>query len=180
MHLDLGQAGNLFLAMNFAMLISGLVAGPFMDRFGKKPVLVSGPVFVAAALALMAVAADYATLMASVGLLGFGGGELNSGTNTLVADLHSDARAKSSALNLLGIFFGFGALFLPFVIGSLVKTLGLALILYITVGLSLPACDFVRRARLSAVKAPTGTGDCRSRPPGPQPARPCSRISAVF
>ena len=146
-HLELGQAGNLFLAMNFAMLISGLVAGPFMDRFGKKPVLVSGPVFVAMALALMALASDYATLMASVSLLGFGGGELNSGTNTLVADLHSDARAKSSALNLLGVFFGFGALFLPFVIGSLVKTLGLAPILYITVGLSLlPAILFAALA----------------------------------
>jgi len=51
--------------------------------------------------------------------------------------LHTDPRAKTSALNLLGIFFGFGALFLPFVIGSLVKTLGLAAILYITAALSL-------------------------------------------
>ncbi|MBZ5593700.1 MAG: MFS transporter [Acidobacteriia bacterium] len=134
---DLSQAGNLFLAMNLAMLTSGLVVGPFMDRFGKKPVLIVGPLFVAAALALMATAATYGTLVTSVALLGLGGGALNSGTNTLVADLHSDPRAKSSALNLLGIFFGFGALFLPFVIGSLVKTLGLAAILYITVVLAL-------------------------------------------
>ena len=136
-YLDLSQTGNLFLAMNFAMLASGLAAGPFMDRFGKKPVLIAGPVFVAAALALIAGVASYAALLVSVVLLGLGGGALNSGTNTLVADLHSDPRAKSSALNLLGVFFGFGALFLPFVIGSVVKTLGLPGILYITTAMSL-------------------------------------------
>src|SRR5690349_21670111 len=104
-HLELHQAGNLFLFMNFAMLISMLGAGPFMDRYGKKPVLVVGPVLVALALALIAGAAAYQTLIASVILLGLGGGALNGGTNTLVADLHDDPREKSSALNLLGVFF---------------------------------------------------------------------------
>ena len=146
-HLDLRQTGNLFLAMNFAMLASGLVVGPFMDRFGKKLVLIAGPVFVAAALALIAGVTSYPTLITSVVLLGLGGGALNSATNTLVADLHSDPRAKSSALNLLGVFFGFGALFLPFVIGSLVKTLGLAAILYVTMALSIiPAILFTALA----------------------------------
>jgi fucose permease len=142
-HLELSQAGNLFFAMNFAMLASMLGLGPFMDRFGKKAVLVGGPLFVAAALALIAAATSYTMMITSVVLLGLGGGALNGGTNTLIADLHSDPRAKSSALNLLGVFFGFGALFLPFVIGSLVKSLGLAPILYITVALSLmPAILF--------------------------------------
>lgn len=142
-HIRLDQAGNLFLFMNFAMLISMLAAGPSMDRYGKKAVLVVGPVLVAGALALMAGAADYRALIGSVILLGLGGGALNGGTNTLVADLHEDPRQKSSALNLLGVFFGFGALFLPFVIGSVVKTLGLAAILYVTVAMSVaPAVVF--------------------------------------
>lgn len=146
-HLELAQAGDLFLFMNFAMLVSMLGAGPFMDRFGKKPVLVAGPVLVALALALIARATAYPALVTSVILLGLGGGALNGGTNTLVADLHDDPREKSSALNLLGVFFGFGALFLPFVIGSLVKTLGLAAILYITMALSLvPAVVFAALA----------------------------------
>jgi FHS family glucose/mannose:H+ symporter-like MFS transporter len=146
-HLELSQTGNLFLAMNFAMLVSMLGLGPFMDRFGKKAVLVGGPVFVTVALALIATAASYATIIASVVLLGLGGGALNGGTNTLVADLHADPNAKSSALNLLGVFFGFGALFLPFVIASLVKTLGLVTILYITAALSLmPAILFAALA----------------------------------
>lgn len=134
---DLGQAGNLFLGMNFAMLASMLALGPMMDRFGIKLALAAGALFVAAALVRIASAESYGAVMAGVFLLGLGGGALNGGTNTLVADLHTDPRRKSSALNILGIFFGFGALFIPFVIGSLLETLGLARILYVAMTLSL-------------------------------------------
>jgi fucose permease len=58
-----------------------------------------------------------------------GGGALNSATNTLVADLHDDPKEKSAALNLLGVFFGAGAVLLPFGLGALVGRLGLSLIL---------------------------------------------------
>ena len=34
---DLARAGNLFLGMNFSMLVTMLALGPLMDRFGKKP-----------------------------------------------------------------------------------------------------------------------------------------------
>jgi len=75
------------------------------------------------------------------------GEKLNSGPNTLVADLHADPRMKSPALNLLGVFFGFGALFLPFVIGLLVKAAGLQAILYATALLSLvPGAAFAKLA----------------------------------
>ena len=48
----------------------------------------------------------------------------------MIADLHADERRKNSALNLLGVFFGFGALSVPFAIGSLLTVFGLARILY--------------------------------------------------
>jgi fucose permease len=89
------------------------------------------------ALWLIAGAAGYATVLLGVLLLGVGGGALNGATNTLVADLHADPQQKSSALNLLGVFFGFGALFLPFTIGVLLQALGLVRILHLTAGLSL-------------------------------------------
>jgi fucose permease len=106
-----------------------------MDRFGIKPALTLGAVLMAAALARIASAESYGAAAAGVVLLGLGGGALNGSTNTLVADLYDDPREKSSALNILGIFFGIGALFLPFAIGSLIETLGLARILYFTAGL---------------------------------------------
>jgi fucose permease len=126
---DLAQTGGLFLAMNLCMLLASLGLGPLMDRLGMKPPLLAGPMAVGVALLVIAFAEAYATLLWGVALLGAGGGALNSATNTLMADLHADSKRKNSALNLLGVFFGFGALFLPFVIGSLLERLGLRNIL---------------------------------------------------
>jgi fucose permease len=132
---DLAGAGNLFLGMNFAMLASMMGLGPLMDRLGIKPALSLGAALMAAALVRIASADTYGAVMAGGVLLGLGGGALNGGANTLVADLHQHPREKSSALNILGIFFGIGALFLPFAIGSLIELLGWAPILYFTAAL---------------------------------------------
>lgn len=125
----LAQVGTLFLVMNLCLLVTGLFLGPLMDRYGTKPPLVLGPVLVGAALALLATAGDYGRLLWGVGLLGAGGGAVNSAGNTLVADLHEDPRAKNAALNLLGVFFGFGALLLPFAMGLLLAAMGVGRIL---------------------------------------------------
>ncbi|MCW5978799.1 MAG: MFS transporter [Bryobacteraceae bacterium] len=122
---DLAQAGDLFLAMNGAMLAASIVSGPLMDRKGTKPLLVAGPFLVAGALALVAGAGSYAELAAALALLGAGGGAINAGANTLMADLFDEPRRKNSAMNRLGIFFGFGALLLPFGIGALIEAVGL-------------------------------------------------------
>ena len=134
---DLSQAGNLFLAMNGAMLVTTVAIGPLLDRFGMKAAFVVAPLFVAGAMLLVAGTGDFSGLVLAVVLLGAGGGALNQATNTLIADLHEDPKRKSAALNLLGVFFGFGALFIPFVIGSLLSALGLAAILYVGAALSL-------------------------------------------
>jgi fucose permease len=120
----LAKAGDLFLVMNFCMLVTSLVLGVAMDRFGMKPPLAAAPWLVAAALLLIARSSQYRDLIPAVVCLGIGGGALNGATNTLIADLHDEARAKASALNLLGVFFGFGALFLPFTLGALLTRLG--------------------------------------------------------
>jgi fucose permease len=137
LHFDLAQAGGLFLIMNGAMLVTTFALGPLLDRFGIKPTFLLAPLFVAAALAMIANAGAFEALQVGVILLGIGGGALNQATNTLIADLHEDPRRKSAALNLLGVFFGFGALFVPFTIGTLLNVLGLANILYVAAILTL-------------------------------------------
>ncbi len=137
LHFDLAHAGNLFLAMNGAMLVTTVAVGPLLDRFGMKAAFVVAPLFVAGALVLVAGVATFSGLVLAVVLLGAGGGALNQATNTLIADLHEDPKRKSAALNLLGVFFGFGALFIPFTIGSLLSTLGLSDILFLGAALSL-------------------------------------------
>ena len=129
MQLATSDIGKLFLVMNAAMLGSSLVLGLAMDRFGMKPPLVMGPLLVAAGLGVVVRAAAFVALLPAVVLLGIGGGALNGAANTLVADLHENPRRKGAALNYLGIFFGFGALFLPFVIGALLARLSVASLL---------------------------------------------------
>jgi MFS transporter, FHS family, glucose/mannose:H+ symporter len=130
LHFDLAQAGDLFLVMNATMLVGTFVLGPLLDRFGIKLTFVIAPLLVAAALVLIGISQSFAELRIAIVLLAMGGGALNQSTNTLIADLHEDERRKSSALNLLGVFFGFGALSIPFAIGSLLGLFGLANILY--------------------------------------------------
>jgi len=134
---DLAQAGNLFLAMNGAMLAVTLALGPLVDRFGLRAPLMVAPLFVAAALGLIGRADALPAVFVAIVLLGIGGGALNQVSNTLIADLHEDAARKSAALNLLGVFFGIGALFTPFTMGALLRTLGLNGILGIALALSL-------------------------------------------
>lgn len=128
--LDLGVTGNLFLAMNAAMLLASLVLGPVLDRFGFRAILSAGPLLIAVALVLAAQAPRAGVLAFALALLGFGGSAVNNATNTLVSDLHEEPREKGAALNRLGTFFGFGALVLPFLIASMVEALGLARILF--------------------------------------------------
>lgn len=126
----IADIGSLFLVMNFGMLVCSLFIGLAMDRYGIKPPLSAGPLLVAAALVLITRAPMFRDLMPAVLLLGIGGGALNAATNTLVADLHDDPKRKSSALNVLGVFYGVGALFLPFVISILLDRFGVDLLLW--------------------------------------------------
>jgi fucose permease len=89
------------------------------------------------ALWLIAQAKAFAGVRAAVIVLGLGGGILNQTTNTLISDIYPELRQKTVALNLLGVFFGIGALFIPFTIGSMLQRFGLANILYLTLGLVL-------------------------------------------
>ena len=133
--IDKAEAGGLFLYMNFAMLVVSFFFGPIVDRFGFKLFLLASSLLVALSFGLLAFAAGHAPVIAAVVVLGLGGGGLNGGTNALTNDLNPGGRG--SALNLLGIFFGFGALFIPFLIGTLLGWAGLVRILILAAALGL-------------------------------------------
>ena len=115
--IDKTQAGALFLLMTLGILGGSLVFGPMADRYGYKGIL-----FVAAALIIVglegiAFAPSLALLRFAIVIIGFGGGIINGGTNALVADISSGERGAN--LNLLGVFFGLGAVGVPFVLAVL-------------------------------------------------------------
>lgn len=131
----LERVGTLFLVLNAGMLVSSFSLGALQDRLGMKPPLVAGPLGVGVALAAVATAGSYAVLLPSVLLLGIAGAAVNGAANALAADLHEDATAKTAALNRVGVFFGIGALVVPFAIGLLVRAVGLRAILLSAAGL---------------------------------------------
>ncbi len=131
-----GAAGNLFLTMNFGMLVTTLFFGPLVDRFGFKAVLAVSALLVAAAFFLLSRASTYGLVLGAAVILGLGGGGLNGGTNALTSELH-EGEKRGAALNVLGIFFGFGALSIPFLIGALRQVLDVPRILFLAAALSL-------------------------------------------
>lgn len=131
-----GAAGNLFLTMNFAMLVMTLFFGPLVDRFGFKVLLAISSLLVAGSFFLLSFASSYSLILAAAVVLGFGGGGLNGGANALTSDIHEGGR-RGPAMNILGIFFGFGALTIPFLIGALRRLLGLETILLLAAAISL-------------------------------------------
>jgi fucose permease len=117
LHIDLAQQGNLFLLLYLGLFISSVIAGPLIDNVGNRGVLSISSLFVAAAMVLFGTTGSLAGASAAALLLGLGGGGLNTSTNVLVSDLYGDQRGPM--LNLLGIFFGIGALCIPLLAASI-------------------------------------------------------------
>jgi len=152
---DKGAAGDLFLTMNFAMLVMTLFFGPMVDRFGFKALLVVSALLVAGAFFLLSMASTYGLILAAAVVLGLGGGGLNGGTNTLTSDIH-EAEKRGPAMNVLGVFFGFGALTIPFLIGTLLASLGMGKILLLAVVLSLVPLVLFAASRFPRAKQSQG------------------------
>ena len=111
LHVDLAQQGDVFLVLYLGVFVSTVLVGPVIDSFGNKVVLATSGLLVTAAMMLFSAAASFAAALAAGFLLGFGGGGLNTAANALVADLYPAERG--AMLNVVGMFFGFGALVVP-------------------------------------------------------------------
>jgi len=111
LQIDLAQQGNLFFLLYVGIFLATLVAGPAIDVIGNKPILVVSAALVALGMAGFAFAHSYASALIPALLLGCGGGGLNTSTNALISDLYGDRRGPM--LNILGTFYGVGALCIP-------------------------------------------------------------------
>ena len=115
--IDKAQAGSLFLLMTLGILAGSLVFGPMVDRYGYKGMLALAIVLTGAGLEGIAFAPTISLLRVAIALIGFGGGIVNGATNALVADISEEG--KGASLNLLGVFFGIGAVGVPFVLATM-------------------------------------------------------------
>ena len=138
---DLARQGDLFSILFAGLLAVTPVAGPAIDRYGSKLVLVSASAMVTAALLLFALAGGFPAAAVAAALLGMGGGWLNTATNALVSDVFPDDRGRM--LNLLGIFFGVGALFVPLVVAigfGVLSIMGTMIVCAVVAAVSTVAC----------------------------------------
>ena len=117
LHIDLSQQGNLFLLLYLGIFISSLVIGPLIDYVGNEANLFVSSALVSAAMMWFALAHSFASAAVAAVLLGLGGGGLNTCTNALVSDVYGEQRGPM--LNLLGIFFGVGAVCVPLLAASI-------------------------------------------------------------
>ncbi len=115
--IDLARQGDIFLLLFFGVFLSTIFVGPMIDSFGNKLVLTLSAALVTVALVAFSTAHAFLPAIAAAFLLGFGGGGLNTSTNALVADVYPEKRG--AMLNILGTFFGVGALFIPLLAASI-------------------------------------------------------------
>ncbi|MEO8414325.1 MAG: MFS transporter [Ginsengibacter sp.] len=116
-HLDDISTGTLFSILPFGILIGSLFFGPFCDRYGYRFLLALTCFSMFVGFEGIAYAPSNIILKVCVFLFGLGGGAINGATNALVSDISETG--KGANLSLLGVFFAFGALGMPFVLGIL-------------------------------------------------------------
>jgi len=110
-------AGSLLLLNTIGIIIGSLLFGPVVDRHGYKEMLLVALGIIIVGMEAIAFAPSMLALRLAVVLAGIGAGMINGGTNALVADISTDDR--TGALGRLAVFFGVGAVGMPFALGSL-------------------------------------------------------------
>ncbi len=125
--LSIAQAGHVFLGNGLGLAVASLIAGPLIDVWGKRSVLLGGAALVAGSLLSFNLATTPAPVVILAFTLGAGGSALVTGANAVVSDLFTEKR--EAALNLLNFFFGVGAFVTPFAIVPLEQTGGLRAVL---------------------------------------------------
>ena len=118
--IDKAEAGALLALMSFGIIAGSIVMGPVVDRRGYRDMLAISMILIVVGLEGIAFASSLPILRVAILVIGFGGGLVNGGTNALVADISIEN--KSARLMLLGVFFGLGAVGVPFVLGMLASS----------------------------------------------------------
>src|SRR3984885_8525660 len=111
------QNGTIAFVQAIGLIIASVGVGPLLDDEGKKAGLILGLALISIALFALPRSPGFRSIMLLLFLLGVGGGILVTGANALVSDVSESHRA--TALNLVNLFFGLGALATPFISANL-------------------------------------------------------------
>jgi fucose permease len=107
------QNGTIAFVQALGLIIASLGVGPLLDSEGKKLGLIIGLALIAITLFALPRSSGFRSILFLLFLLGVGGGIVVTGANALVSDVGEAHRA--TALNMVNLFFGLGALATPFI-----------------------------------------------------------------
>ncbi len=118
--LDDLSKGTLASLLPLGILTGSLVFGPVVDKYSYKNLLSLSILLNILGFELIAFADSFFLLGLAFFLIGWGGGMINGATSALVSDISEDhGENKGANLSFFGIFFGVGALGMPFIISFL-------------------------------------------------------------
>jgi len=109
------------IARTFLVVLVLLIAGFSAHKWGKKRFITSGHYVLAAGLLMASLSQNYPMLIASLMIIGIGGGFLEALMNPLVVDIHADDSGKY--LNITNAFYPIGVMTSALLFGELL-TLG--------------------------------------------------------
>lgn len=110
------ELGLLFAILPLGILVGSFLFGPLCDKYGYRIVLIVSCIAIFAGFEAIAYSPSIIFLYTGILIFGTGGGAVNGAGSALVSDIYDKERA--SRLNLLGVFFGLGALSIPFILAS--------------------------------------------------------------
>lgn len=119
-HSSVEDAGILFAALFLGAIPAQLVSGWLNDKYGPRPVLAAGLMIMCVGFFVATIAPTLPLSIGSMFIAGLGDGALIVAGNVMIAQTF--AARSASALNLMNVFYGIGAIVGPALVGI---TLGL-------------------------------------------------------
>ncbi len=110
------EIGTLVFTLFLTACVVQLVIGPLVDKFGHKPVAVTGFIICSLGLFLLGTAKSFCVALSSAFLLGAGAMCVNTVGNTLIPVVLFDGKDPARASNFGNGFFGLGLILTPLVI----------------------------------------------------------------
>jgi fucose permease len=124
LEIDENQFGTLISLFSLSCLIAQLFIGFMVDKFGHKPLAVSGFLIAGAAILLLAFSTTYDLVRLATLLLGVGAICCNTVGNTLLPVVLFKGKDPARASNFGCGFVGLGFVLVPLLIGTFMNDLG--------------------------------------------------------
>lgn len=118
-----GEVGLLFGIQGVSSILAKPVMGWISDRFGRRPLIVTGQLICAVVMGLIPWTGNLGVLLLLAFIFGFGEAVIGSSTSALVADL-CQAQSYGSAMGMFGTIMDIGHASGPIVTGLLIGLLG--------------------------------------------------------